>query len=303
MRVVAKVLFIIFLLWVVYGAYFLVNFQPTISASWGDLWGEKGRAKGSIFVNINLGNPSPIPIKVENLKIRVNDITVGSAENFGIGFLREKLVGNLTIDFWNLTDALISHIENNERSIVELSANIKLFNIIPYNYSITREVDFNVLSYFSNITVPSKKYSGLIISVYTPAIEGIDARWGEVTQEKITIIAKIKLYNPNDFLIVVDNLEGYIYVNGFEFGYARIIEGATIRGKSRGEVVVEITTDEIKLYNAIVSHIENGCVSDVKLDIKFHIGSGGFYGWEVKVPLKDVHTRIEFDPLAYITSP
>ncbi|ASJ15887.1 hypothetical protein A3L04_01745 [Thermococcus chitonophagus] len=277
---------VIFLVWIIYTGYFALNFHPKVSAQWGAIEGDEVE----VDFKVDLGNPSPLPLTLENMTLKLANVSVARVEDVKIGFLSQRVTIRSTINLDRLIDAIIAHIKNKEVSKVEISGTAKILNVIPYNFAHSTEFRTDILSYLQNIKEEPKTYTiGGVLPIKTPGIEGIDARWGSVSEEGIEVIGKIKLYNPNNFPLPITNLRADIFMNNIRIGKGEIVEGGIIPAKGYGTVVAKVIILPTPFKEAIKEHVLNGEVSSVRVDLYFSIKIGGE---EVVIPVKDIETEV-----------
>ncbi|AEC51648.1 hypothetical protein PNA2_0732 [Pyrococcus sp. NA2] len=281
---------IIFFSWLVYSAYFIVSFHPRIEGEWGAIEGDNVE----VIFNVDLGNPSPIPISIDRMEVRLAGIEIGKVERGSIGIFERKARIISTVNLENLTSAIITHIKNDENSKVSVYAKLKLFDVIPVEYS--KDLDFktNLLSYLTNIRVEPRPYTIGPLVVKTPGVEGMSAKWGQVSNDRIEITGLLKLYNPNDFPIPVTGLTAEFYMNNIKIGTGRITKGTVLQPDSRGEVGVKLILDVDNFKEALKAHIRNGERSTLRVDIDLVVKVAGV---EYTIPIKNIETTFETDIL------
>ncbi|CAB49125.1 LEA type 2 family protein [Pyrococcus abyssi] len=290
---VGAIIGIIFLSWLLYSAYFVMNFSPTVRGEWGPMEGNNVE----IIFHVDLGNPSPIPVAVQSLNLSLAGVEIGRIEQAKIGIFERSTNVVAVVNLDKIAEALVNHIKDKENSIAEINANIKVLGFIPIKYSKTIPVKTNILSFLQNVTAEPRVYSLGMIPFKTPGIEGIYARWGKVSTKEIELVGTIKLYNPNSFPIPVTNLKADMYMNNIKIGEGRTLKGTILQPNSRGTVDVALTFDVEKLKEAFKEHIRNGERSTVKVDIELVVEVGGA---EYEVPIKDIETTFETNILSGI---
>ncbi|AFK21886.1 LEA type 2 family protein [Pyrococcus sp. ST04] len=284
---VAGIVGVLFLLWLIYTGYFLMTLNPSVSAYWGPVEGDNV----SIYFKIDLGNPSPVPIKLENLVLKLSGIPIAKVENVNLGFLKRDVSGSSEVNLNNLIDALIVHIKNKENSKIEVVGSVKILNIIPYNFSKDFEFRTNILEYLKNIRAEPRTYTVAgILPLKTPGVEGIYARWGKVSEDSLEVVGVVKLYNPNNFPLPIVNIGGEIYLNGIHVGRGSVMKTVTLPAKGRGEVPIRLQLYPKELKEALKSHILNGERSVLRLDLTFMLKVSGEV---VEVKVGDIETTIE----------
>lgn len=222
---------------------------------------------------------------------------MGETKRANIAIFSRKVTIDSIINLDNLTTALINHIKEKEESTVSVYAKLELFDVIPVEYS--RDVNFqtDLLSYLKNLRVEPKIYSIGGIPLKTPGIEGMDAKWGRVSNDSIEIIGWLKLYNPNSFPIPVTGLSADLYMNSVNIGKGVILKGTVLQPNSRGEVKVKLVLDVDNFKEAFKTHITNGERSTIRADINLVVKVGGV---EYEIPIKDIETTFETDILGSI---
>ena len=230
---VGAIIAVVFLVWLIYAGYFALNFHPSVSASWGAIEGDNV----NVEFRIDLGNPSPLPLTVENVTLKLANVSVATINKVKVGFLTQKVTITSTINLDKVVDGFIAHIKNKEDSAVEISGTAKILNVIPYQFTHLTQLKTNVLSRLQELKQEPKTYTiAGMVPLKTPGIEGIYARWGGVSRKGIEIVGDIKLYNPNNFPLPITNLKAELYMNDIKVGEGKIIEGSIIPAKGYGSV-------------------------------------------------------------------
>ncbi|MFA4662769.1 LEA type 2 family protein [Pyrococcus kukulkanii] len=292
---VGAIIAVVFLVWLIYAGYFALNFHPRVSANWGAIEGDNI----DVEFRMNLGNPSPLPLSVENVTLKLADVPVATINKIKVGFLAQKVTITSTINLDKVVDGFIAHIKNKEDSTVEISGTAKILNVIPYQFTHSTQLKTNILSYLQELKQEPKTYTiGGLLPVKTPGIEGIYAKWGDVSREGIEIIGDIKLYNQNNFPLPITNLKAELYMNDIKVGKGEIIKGAIIPAGGYGTVKVRVVLFPDPFKEAIKKHIMNGEVSRVRVNIEFY---AKIAGEEVVIPVKDIETTIETNLLGSLS--
>ena len=269
------------LLWGAYVSYTLLSSPPKLSARWGTVT----ETNTELIIEGEWNRPLLLPVSLENTTMGFMGIPIARTERVELS--GENALIALSIDNQNLISALFKYLENGQSGTFEVSFKGTALKVIPLRFSVTRNVGMDVFKTF-NFTSESKPVLGGL--AYTPALLETKVTRVEEKDGKGTLIADMRLYNPNSFPIPLSNLTFDVHANDVKIGTGYLLKPTTIPAKDYATVRTTIELDKSALARAWALHVKNGERSTIEVQMGVSVS---LLGKNLKIPLKTEKRYLE----------
>ena len=279
MGVILKTMKLFFIMIFIIVGLFILGFStgvftiPTVKDaeySWGVITNETTE----IISNVTINNPNPFGISLSSVgvdySVMMNDVKIGGGSRRGIKLdVGDSVVQIKTfIDNDKIVDWWISHLRNNETTIVDIS---------PYFFA-------DVVFGKPRIRVPYEEIPPVITDILSSVDEelmdldfgpfnlqtqSLSVSWGDINYNKTEILMDILIYNPYTVNLSLPKIDFEILMNNITMGVGFINNTKLINGDSNNSLslVLYIVNDNIDTW--FVSHLKNDEESLIDILISF----------------------------------
>ncbi len=159
----------------------------------------------------------------------------------------------------------------------------ELWNKDKLSYDL--QTTFNItLPIIGNYAVPVSKQGELPV----PKMPGIKIKNVEVKKLGFTsaeLVAKVEIDNPNDFDLVLKNLDYQLKINQKKWGQGEITKSSSIPRKAKGIIEIPITLDLFSMGGAAVALLQKKAPIEYQLTGSATLNTGLTLLKEYKLPL------------------
>lgn len=240
--------------------------RPTVEGVESD-WGEVTNDTTEIRTNVTVDNPNRVGVPGVvgiDYDVRMNDVTVATGKNGGIGLPAGETTLGLTtrMDNDRIADWWATHVNDGERTTVSVRPTVKVGPVSRSVAPTERTFSTDILGRFNTEADREVTFDGEPFLSVTRT----RASWGEATPEKTPLTLSASIHNPNDDPIVLSKIGYAVAMNDVTLtenataGSLRIGPGATEPLRIRS------TLDNSKLDEWWASHVEKG--ETTRLDVR-----------------------------------
>lgn len=293
-----KALTVVFGLGIVVGGAFVGGFIGVPSVQGLDnQFGGVNETQTTIETDLVVNNPNPIGISLGGLSVdygvSMNGVEMATGQKDGIGIGTGNSTINLTTYLQNerIPEWWVTHINNGETTEMTVSATAKS-GLIGQSASFrpaSKTIETDILGQFNSTEERPVDANMALVEDPVLIIEETSANWGDATSARTPIDMRFAVHNPKNAPIAISNIGYNITMNDVQVGEGETAETETIPAQSTE--TVSFTTDirNQHLDEWWVSHIENGQVTELRID---------FYA-EIQPPGTDETVRVPLDDMTY----
>jgi LEA14-like dessication related protein len=250
-----------------------------------------------IHTDLLVNNPNPIDIQLGNTTInytvRMNEVPIAAGSREGLDLEQ----GNSTLAFETAMDNeqippwWTTHIENDERTVININATVQTSIVGERQFDITqeREVETDLIGQFnSEETRPvTADDPPPVMSNPVLYVNRTSADWGTVTQERTPIDMEFLLYNPQTIPYAISDLGYEITMNGVPVGEGRTEGVATIPPGTSETVRTSADITNGNLDEWWVTHLQNDQRTQLRIEF-YAVISGQELVSDIRVPLDEL---------------
>lgn len=260
-----------------------------VQNQFGNVTDETTEIRTDLVVN----NPNPIGVNLGSVSVSynvtMNDVAMANGTKEGVSVD----TGNSTVAFETrmANDRIpawwVSHVRNGEQTTVRVDAAVRsgtlgrTFQAPP----VKRQVSTDIISQFNSSETRPINASQPVVSDPVAYVNETSARWGTVSDEKTPIDMRFVVYNPKTMPLAVSEIGYTITMNNITVGNGTSDRGHVIEGHTSETIRTTTAIRNQKLDEWWVSHLENGQVTNLRIDFYAKMEFGGE---TFRVPLDDM---------------
>jgi len=282
--------------------YFYYGVKPSAEAVVPEVksithsWGAVTHDTTEIVTEVVVYNPNPfsIPIKRIVFDLYMNGIKIASGSSEGVSLAgRQNTTVTLKsfLDNGKIPEWFASHVAQGEVTNVVLNGSI-VFDLkvaefaYPFEQTFTLKTD---LLAGLNIDQPQDIKVGPV----TLTLKELRSSWGAVTPEKIEIVHRAVIHNPQLVSIPITRIDYEIYMNDVKVGEGTTYNPIVLRGGGDTTVLFTTTIDNTMLDEWWVTHIKNNEKTKLRVKIYATIEIAGVeYSFKLCEVEQDITTNI-----------
>jgi LEA14-like dessication related protein len=295
---IRKALTVVLGLGIVVGGAFVGGFigVPSVE-SIDNQFGGVNETETAIETDLVVNNPNPIGIRLGSLSVdyavSMNGVEMATGQKDGVGIGTGNSTINLTTYLQNerIPEWWVTHINNGETTQMTVSATAKS-GLIGQSASFqpaSETIKTNILGQFNSSEDRPIDANFALVEDPVMIIEETSANWGEATASRTPIDMRFDVHNPKNAPIAISNIGYNITMNDVQVGEGETAETETIPPQTTETVSFSTDIKNQHLDEWWVSHIENGQVTDLRID---------FYA-EIQPPGSDETIRVPLDDMTY----
>jgi LEA14-like dessication related protein len=254
----------------------VVDERPSVVAVDNRFGGVNGSST-VVETDVVVNNPNPLGITLgeatTNYTVQLNGITVARGTEEGIPLP----AGNTTIeettrfDTSDIPDWWVSHSRNGERTRVNVTARIdtSLFGH-EFTHARQRTIETDITDRINTTdTRPVDPMGASIPFIADPPlyVNGTNASWGRVTENRTALDLSTTLYNPSAIPYPVSRLEYTLTMNDITVGRGTTQRSYLVPGETERTINGTLVVDNAALDEWWVSHIETDQTTTVRVDV------------------------------------
>jgi LEA14-like dessication related protein len=257
-------------------------------------FGEVRNDTTEIHTDLLVDNPNPIGIQLGNTTVnytvRMNDvpIAVGGREGLDIETGNSTLPFTTRMDNGQIPAWWVTHVNNDERTVVTINATIRTSILGRHRYDITQEkvIQTAIIGNFnSNETRPVESDDPPpVFSNPVLYVNRTSARWGEATADATPIDMEFLMYNPQTTPFTITELGYEITMNGVPVGEGRTDDITAIPPGTTETVRTRARITNPNLDDWWVTHLRNDQVTNLRIEFYATV-SADAVSQDVRVPL------------------
>jgi len=233
---------------------------PPEVRSYSTHWGKVNEEETEILATVEVYNPYPLVIPVEEVEMEMlmNNITLAEGRAEGIEIQADStstINPAMTVDNSQLARWWYTHISHGGHTEFTLRNEVHLSILgkdVSLPLELSREVDTNVLD-----TTGVEEFEGGETLPGTPKVESIGHRWGEATPAETQILTTITFHNPREVNVYIKRIHYTVRMNGISMGEGEG-QGITLPPESEKKVEIISHLDNTRIPEWWVSHVQNG---------------------------------------------
>jgi LEA14-like dessication related protein len=246
-----------------------------------------------IRTDLVVENPNPIGVSLGSVSVSydvtMNDVAManGSKDGVSVG------TGNSTVEFVSemRNDRIpawwVSHIRNDEETTLRVDASVqsgtlgRTFEAPP----VERTISTDLISQFNSSETRPVNASQPLVSDPVAYVNETSAQWGAVTDARTPIDMRFEIYNPKTTPLTITEIGYTITMNNITVGNGTSQSEHVIEGHSSETIETRTAIRNEKLDQWWVSHLQNGQITDLRIDFyaKMEVGGETF-----RVPLDEM---------------
>jgi len=239
-------------------------------------WGNISEDTTEIISDITIENNNPFKIILPRVEVtytlKMNNIEMahGKIENINMKKGDTRIEVTSYLDNSKIPEWWISHIKNNETTIVD----IEPFVVIDAEFAEPRiDTPFKTITITTNLLEDVNISDEKIFEIgpINITIKSIYAEWGNLTNKTTELIFNVDMYNPIPLNILMPQIRYNISMNNIIIGNGNITDNLIL--KANNESIVNLVTkiDNNQLDDWFVSHLKNNENSTLKITISLAI--------------------------------
>jgi LEA14-like dessication related protein len=294
--ILRKALTVVLGLGIVVGGAFVGGFIGVPSVERVDnQFGGVNETHTTIETDLTVNNPNPIGIRLGSLSVdyavSMNDVEMATGQKNGVGIGTGNSTINLTTYLKNerIPEWWVTHINNGETTEMTVSATAHS-GLIGQSASFqpaAETIETNILGQFNSSEDRPIDANMALVEDPVLIIKETSANWGEATSSRTPIDMRFDVHNPKSAPIAISNIGYNITMNDIQVGEGETAETETIPAQSTETVSFSTDIQNQHLDEWWVSHIENGQVTDLRIDFYAEIQPPGS-DETIRVPLEDM---------------
>jgi len=253
---------------------------------------------------LTVSNPNPIGVSLGGTTIdyavSMNDVAIASGEKQGISLER----GNTTLQFTTrmqnrqIPAWWVSHIANNERTIVTIDATVtdSLVGGRSVDIEQNRTIQTEILGAFNSTETRPVDANRPLVSDPVLYINETRGSWDRETLSEVETPLDIDfdVYNPKPVPYTVTKIGYTTYMNDVRVGTGESESAAVILPSERETIAVTTTIDNEKLDDWWVTHLRRNQNTSMYIDFYLVVAGGGEQ-FRIDLDAIDYQTVVETD--------
>ena len=226
--------------------------------------------ESTIDTRIVLWNPNGVAVPGGvglDYTVFLNDVAVarGTERNVGIGPGRDAIETTATFDNRRIPAWWITHINNDERSVMSTEADVGLAGL-PIGPTLSverREIETDLLGPLAteNASRIAVGETDLLV------VENQTGRWGEADDERTPLVVSSAMENVHDRPVEIAGTEYEIRMNGVVVGAGETDDGITLQPGESATYDVEAAIDTPRMQRWWVTHLRNDESTDLRVEV------------------------------------
>ncbi|WP_115863068.1 LEA type 2 family protein [Halorussus litoreus] len=255
----------------------------------GEVTDETTEIRTELVVN----NPNPFGVSLGgvsvNYDVSMNDVAManGTKEGVSIGSGNSTLAFTTVMQNDRIPAWWASHVRNDEQTAVQVDAEVRSgtlgrsFDAPP----VERQVSTDVISQFNSTETRPINASQPLVSDPVAYVNETGAQWGEVTRAETPIDLRMVVYNDKPVPMAITEIGYEITMNDVAVGNGSSDDEHVIEGHTEETIRTTTTIDNDKLDEWWVTHLENGQVTELRIDFYAEVEVAGE---TFRVPLEEM---------------
>ena len=226
--------------------------------------------ESTIDTRIVLRNPNGVAVPGGvglDYTVFLNDVAVarGTERNVGIGPGRDAIETTATFDNRRIPAWWITHINNDERSVMSTEADVGLAGL-PIGPTLSverREIETDLLGPLAteNASRIAVGEADLLV------VENQTGRWGEADDERTPLVVSSAMENVHNRPVEIAGTEYEIRMNGVVVGAGETDDGITLQPGESATYDVEAVIDTPRMQRWWVTHLRNDESTDLRVEV------------------------------------
>ena len=226
--------------------------------------------ESTIDTRIVLWNPNGVAVPGGvglDYTVFLNDVAVahGTERNVGIGPGRDAIETTATFDNRRIPAWWITHINNDERSVMSTEADVGLAGL-PIGPTLSverREIETDLLG-----PLATENASRIAVGETDLLVVGNQTgRWGEADDERTPLVVSSGMENVHDRPVEIAGTEYEIRMNGVVVGAGETDDGITLQPGESATYDVEAAIDTPRMQRWWVTHLRNNESTDLRVEV------------------------------------
>jgi len=271
-------------------------------------WGQVTDDITELITTVIVYNPNSfaLPIKEVTGNINAAGIEIGNAnsQDVYIGKNGEYPITILTsIDNSKIPDLWVAHVNNQEKSAIEINADI-VFNLkiseftYPYQMEQPLETDIIAMLYLDEPITIEYDFDTPLPAEYDTfrvIIKSSSGSWGKVTRDNTSINFSAVIQNDNSYPLIIPEIAYEIMMNEIIVAADEVEINTTVMQNSEETVATTISLGNNNIIGSIIKHIQNGESSTYQIEVSviYEIPTGD----ELMIPVINESGHFETDIL------
>jgi len=253
---------------------------------------------------LTVSNPNPIGVSLGGTTIdyavSMNDVAIASGEKQGISLER----GNTTLQFTTrmqnrqIPAWWVSHIANNERTIVTIDATVtdSLVGGRSVDIEQNRTIQTEILGAFNSTETRPVDANRPLVSDPVLYINETRGSWDRenLSEVETPLDIDFDVYNPKPVPYTVTKIGYTTYMNDVRVGTGESESAAVILPSERETIAVTTTIDNEKLDDWWVTHLRRNQNTSMYIDFYLVVAGGGEQ-FRIDLDAIDYQTVVETD--------
>jgi len=226
--------------------------------------------ESTVDTQIVLRNPNGVAVPGGvglDYTVFLNDVAVahGTERNVGIGPGQNTIETTATFDNRMIPAWWITHINNDERSVMSTEADVGLAGL-PVGPTLSverREVETDLLG-----PLATENASRIAVGEADLLVVGNQTgRWGEADGERTPLVVSSAMENVHDRPVEIAGTEYEIRMNGVVVGAGETDDGITLQPGESATYDVEAAIDTPRMQRWWVTHLRNDESTDLRVEV------------------------------------
>lgn len=257
----------------------------------------------TIESDLVVDNPNPTGIQLGgttvDYAIAMNGIEMATGTRDGVGVGRGRSTINLTtyLDNERIPDWWRSHVDNGERTSVEVNADVhnSLLGASFGAPAVEEEIETDITAALNSSETRPINADAALVEDPVLYVNETSGSWGEVTESETPIEMTFTVYNPNPYPIAISELGYDASMNGVSVGEG-VTEQSLVVGPGQTQTIEATTViDTETLDEWWVTHLERNQVTEMTIDFHARLDLSELGGGAVEVPLDSTTQTIDTD--------
>jgi LEA14-like dessication related protein len=270
-RKIIGIIFLLFIGIIIIGFITGILTIPSIKEI-SNRWGNISEDTTEIISSITIENNNPFKIIIPRVEvdytIRMNDIKMAHGKIENINLQKGDTTIEVTSYFDNskIPEWWISHIKNNEKTIVDIRPMVVIDVEFtePHIDTPSKTIPINT-NLLEDANIFDKKT--IEIGPINITMKSVSAEWGNVDNETTELIFNLIIYNPIPLNILMPQIRYNISMNNIIIGNGSITDNLILKANNDSIINLITKIDNNRLDDWFVSHLQNNENSTLKITI------------------------------------
>jgi LEA14-like dessication related protein len=252
-------------------------------------FGETNESTTVIETELGVENPNPVGTGFLDVsaeyEVAMNNITMATGERSGIDVPpgQSTVTTRSYLDNEKIPQWWASHIRRGEQTDVRIDASMRS-GLVGRSFAVPQErtIQTDLLSSFNSTETREVNADLPFVSDPVLYVNRTAGRWGDVTNESTPIVLDFYVYNPKSYAIPISQIEYAVNMNDITVGEGTNTREYVLAPGEVTQVRTVTTIDNANLDEWWVSHLEQGQVTDLRIDFSVTTEIGGT---SIRIPM------------------